>query len=126
MGARIRTASSTSPRGSDRFGYAGQQLLQAGQWRIIGSRLCLSPRELQITRCVFDDLTDTAIAGELGIGVNTVHSHFERLYKKLGIRSRSALVVRVFREYMSQQPGPAKGARNPWAFAGGIPSKAHT
>jgi DNA-binding NarL/FixJ family response regulator len=88
---------------------------------MIGSRLRLSPRELQITRCVFDDLTDTAIAAELGIGVSTVHSHFERLYHKLAIRSRTALVVRVFQEYVSQQPGPANGVRHLKAFVRGAP-----
>ena len=90
------------------------------------SRLRLSPRELQITRCVFDDLTDMAIAAELGIGVNTVHSHFERLYHKLAVHSRAALVVRVFQEYVSQQPDSVNGVRHPEAFAGDAPSKAHS
>jgi DNA-binding CsgD family transcriptional regulator len=83
--------------------------------------LRLSPRELQITRCVFDDMTDMAIAAELGIGVNTVHSHFERLYHKLAIRSRAALVVRVFQEYVSEQLAPANGVPHSEPLAGGVP-----
>jgi len=78
---------------------------------------------LQITRSVFDDLTDMAIAAELGIGVNTVHSHLERLYHKLAIRSRTALVVRVFQQHVSQQPDPANGVGHPKAFARGRPLK---
>jgi hypothetical protein len=67
-----------------------------------------------------------AIAAELGIGVNMAHSHVERLHLKLAVRSRAALVVRVFQECMSHQTRPENGVHCPQALAQDAPSKAHT
>ena len=64
----------------------------------------MSNRELEVVRGVFNGGTELSIAKELKLSVHTVHSHFDRLYKKLGIKSRCALAVRVFAEYLRLQP----------------------
>lgn len=80
---------------------ASATVLTEQEWANLATALCLSPRELQIVGCVFDDLKDGAIAERLRISTHTVRTHFERLYRKLEVSSRSALVVRVFMECIS-------------------------
>ncbi|QDV92193.1 transcriptional regulator NarL [Phycisphaerae bacterium RAS2] len=76
----------------------GRHALSEEQWDYAGRRLRLSRREMQISKCIFDDLKESAIGRGLGISPHTVHTHLERLYHKLGVRSRLALVVRVVSE----------------------------
>jgi len=78
-------------------------LLSAAQWRWVTTSLRLSVRELEIVRLVFDDETEGAIASTLGMSVHTVHTHLERLYRKLGVGSRGALLVRVFAEELAHE-----------------------
>jgi ATP/maltotriose-dependent transcriptional regulator MalT len=52
----------------------------------------LSPRELEIVRLVADDLTNAEIAERLIISPRTVTTHLDRIYTRLGINSRTALV----------------------------------
>jgi DNA-binding CsgD family transcriptional regulator len=68
--------------------------------RLTGS-LGLSQREFQIVQTLFDDQKESVIADHLGISPHTVHTHIERLYRKVGVASRVALVRRVFVEYLS-------------------------
>ncbi|GFE85032.1 hypothetical protein GCM10011487_70320 [Steroidobacter agaridevorans] len=46
------------------------------------------------------DLSEAKVAEQLSISVHTVHSHTERLYRKLLVGSRSELVTRIFRTYV--------------------------
>jgi DNA-binding CsgD family transcriptional regulator len=75
-------------------------------WTTIGRSLKLSARELQLVRGVFDDRTDFSISSTLGISQHTVHTHFERLYHKLGVGNRVQLVVRVMREFLALTASP--------------------
>jgi DNA-binding CsgD family transcriptional regulator len=52
----------------------------------------LSPRELEIVRLVAEDLTNAEIAERLIISPRTVTTHLDRIYTRLGINSRTALV----------------------------------
>jgi DNA-binding CsgD family transcriptional regulator len=52
----------------------------------------LSPREREIVRLVADDLTNAEIAERLIISPRTVTTHLDRIYTRLGINSRTALV----------------------------------
>jgi DNA-binding CsgD family transcriptional regulator len=60
--------------------------------------LGLSPRETQVLTCVLAGLTEAGIAQALGISTHTVHTHLERLYRKLGIHSRTQLLLVVVNE----------------------------
>jgi DNA-binding NarL/FixJ family response regulator len=41
------------------------------------------------------------IASRLRMSRNTVHTHLERLYRKVSVTSRSQLIVRLFHTYMA-------------------------
>ena len=50
---------------------------------------------------MFDDRTETAIAADLGIARRTVHTHFERLHRKLAVVDRLQLALRVMDEFLA-------------------------
>jgi DNA-binding CsgD family transcriptional regulator len=56
------------------------------------SATMLSPRELEIVQLVAEDLTNAEIAERLIISLRTVTTHLDRIYTRLGINSRTALV----------------------------------
>ncbi len=69
--------------------------LSRREWAIVARRFSLSSRELQIVEYAFDDEKELAMAEMLGISPHTVHTHVERLYRKLGVRSRVELVAKI-------------------------------
>src|SRR5262245_45797481 len=69
-------------------------------WRALARSLGWSHRQSEIVPALFDDRKETAIAAGLGISRHTVHTHTERLYRKMGITSRVELVRRIFVEYL--------------------------
>jgi len=79
--------------------------LNEATWTHLGSALELSPRQLEITRCVFDGMSECAIGRLLGVSTSTIHTHLDRLYKKLRIHGRSELVVALFVAYASRRVG---------------------
>lgn len=85
--------------------------LSTDKWRTIARTLRLSNRELEIVQGVFNGGTEVSIAQDLKLSAHTVHSHVDRLYKKLQIQSRSALVLRVFAEYLTLEPARGAGGR---------------
>jgi DNA-binding CsgD family transcriptional regulator len=84
------------------------------QWQSIAEALQLSRRESEITRLLLDDQTEWSIAAQLSISRHTVHTHLERLYRKLEVTSRSQVIMRVFQTYVelssqeTKRTGPAK------------------
>jgi DNA-binding CsgD family transcriptional regulator len=78
----------------------GTDFLPESKWRDIVDALSLSRRESEILQRLLDDESEASIASHLNISSHTVHSHLERLYRKLGINSRCQAAVRVFREYV--------------------------
>ncbi len=54
-----------------------------------------SPQELQIALLVAEGLTNRDVAVRLFLSPKTVEFHLTRIYRKLGIHSRSELVRRV-------------------------------
>ena len=69
-------------------------------WQEIARSLKLSGQELQIVRGVFDDYTEFAIASNLQVSPHTVHTHCERLYRKLAVTDRVKLVLRIMDEFL--------------------------
>ena len=75
----------------------GNSLFTDAEWKRLADSLNFTERELQIVQAVAEDLKDNAIAARLGISLRTVRTHFERLYRKLGITRRTALLIAVVR-----------------------------
>lgn len=57
----------------------------------------LTPREAEILSLLAQAFTSKEIAGELGIGYETVCSHLGKIYAKLHVRSRTEAVVKYFK-----------------------------
>lgn len=56
----------------------------------------LSPRECEIVRLVANDRSNKQISATLGISVWTVSTHLRRIFAKLNVHSRAAMVAAVF------------------------------
>lgn len=80
----------------------GRSVFSKEAWQRVTSVLALSTRESEILEAVFEDQKECCIAANLGISSHTVHTHLERIYRKLHVSSRVELVVRVFAEYLSK------------------------
>ena len=79
----------------------GASLLSEHVWLEIACTLRLTKRELQIVQGVFDNLPKTGIARRLKISEHTVHTHLNRLFKKLNVTTRSALVLRIMEQLIT-------------------------
>jgi two-component system, NarL family, nitrate/nitrite response regulator NarL len=62
----------------------------------------LSPREHEIVRMVADGHPTKVIAGVLNISCWTVTAHLRRIFMKLGVTSRPAMVARLLEEGRSR------------------------
>jgi DNA-binding NarL/FixJ family response regulator len=73
-------------------------LIADHEWPAIARRLHLSPQQTRIARLIIEeDLSNDGIAHRLGHkNAKGVEEQLERMFKKVGVRSRVGLVVRVF------------------------------
>jgi len=55
----------------------------------------LSPRELEVGHLVAQGFSNKMIAATLEISPMTVSTHVRRIFEKLGVRTRSAMVARL-------------------------------
>ena len=72
--------------GYDRFGLAPEP-----------GRTALTPREIEILRCLGDGMSNKAVARALGISAHTVKFHLEAVFAKLGVASRAEAVAKGLR-----------------------------
>jgi DNA-binding NarL/FixJ family response regulator len=63
------------------------------EWTAVTAQLRISPREKQLLAGVLSCQSEAAIAAELTLSRHTVHSYMTRLYRKMNVQDRSALVV---------------------------------
>jgi len=82
----------------------GASLLSDQAWVEIERTLKLTRRESQIVQCVFDNLPERGIARRLRISEHTVHTHLNRLFKKLAVTTRTELVLCVMEQVMALAP----------------------
>ncbi len=87
--------------GNTRRKLRGSSLLTDQAWTETGRTLRLTKRELQIVQGVFDNLPKTGIAGRLKISEHTVHTHLNRLFKKLAVSTRTELVLRIMEQLIT-------------------------
>jgi DNA-binding CsgD family transcriptional regulator len=81
----------------------------------------LRPREMEVARLVAQGLPNKVIACELEISAWTVGTHVRRLFAKLGVTSRAAMVARLSGFGLSAEPAfapyparePARRAPHP-------------
>lgn len=63
-------------------------------------RVALSPREIAIARLIAKGLPNKSIGDVLEISPWTVATHLRRIYGKLGVTSRAAMVARLVEEQL--------------------------
>ena len=66
----------------------------------VGSRACLTPREQSVLRHASIGLTLHETANALGLGVETVRSHFKKAQAKLATRNRTHTVAEAMRDLL--------------------------
>lgn len=81
--------------------------LSIADWARLMQALRLSPRESEIVLRMLVDEKESLIARHLRISSHTVHTHLERLYRKLRVNSRAGVVVRVLQAYVRIASKPA-------------------
>jgi DNA-binding NarL/FixJ family response regulator len=59
--------------------------------------LSLSPREREVARMIAKGYPNKIVASVLEISVWTVSTHLRRIFAKLGVTSRAAMVARMFK-----------------------------
>ncbi len=89
-----------------------EAMLSDEQWTSIAHALSITHREMQIIQGVFSGFNEAVIAERLCISAHTVHTHLDRIYRKLNVSCRCDLVVRIFAEYIALNSGASSG-RNP-------------
>ena len=87
------------------------------------SLVSLSPREHEIVRMVAKGYPNKTIAGILNISSWTVCTHLRRIFSKLGVASRAAMVARLLEEVRAFEPRsderqPARGDADPGLIPG--------
>jgi DNA-binding NarL/FixJ family response regulator len=58
----------------------------------------LTVRQLAIAKEVAKGLTNREVADALGVSPKTIDAHLVRIYRRAGLRSRTELAARLFRE----------------------------
>ena len=66
-----------------------------GQTCIKPLEIHLTPRELEVIQLVATGCTYAQAAERLGVSLNTVCTHVKNAYRKLGVRSGAAAVMRA-------------------------------
>jgi LuxR family quorum sensing-dependent transcriptional regulator len=66
----------------------------------VGSRACLTPREQAVVRHASIGMTMQETANALGLGEETVRSHFKKAQAKLGTRNRTHTVAEAMRDLL--------------------------
>lgn len=72
------------------------RLFESEEWRLVAEALRFSGREKLIAEGILNDMNEIELAARIGISRHTVHTHTERRFRKVGVRSRLQLVVQIF------------------------------
>ena len=76
---------------------SANNFLTDAEWSAIVRELGLSGRESDLLRLALQEDRVCVMAAVLGISTNTVHTHRQRLFRKLRVTSFSQALVVVFR-----------------------------
>jgi DNA-binding NarL/FixJ family response regulator len=68
----------------------------------------VTPRELEVLRCLADGLGTSEIADRMVISISTARNHIQSILDKLGAHSRTEAVMAGIRQGLIKPPGNAK------------------
>jgi DNA-binding NarL/FixJ family response regulator len=94
---------------SDRAGSELRATGERARKRTVETRVDLTPQEMRISELASEGATNQDIAGQLFISTATVEYHLSKVYRKLGVKSRTQLASRLLQSYRrngySDEPG---------------------
>jgi len=70
--------------------------------RWVGAHLGLSRREAEVLRSVAHGRSVDEVAAELGVGRETIRTHLQQIYRKLGVNDRAGAVAKAWREGLNE------------------------
>jgi DNA-binding NarL/FixJ family response regulator len=119
--ARVHDAAGQTPEVLLEFDIAGAHYRLLRSWSTSpSSPMILSRREKEIARLIARGYANKTIAAELAISPWTVCTYIRRIFTKIGVGSRAAMVARLLEQgtiqesqKMSQLAQPGRG-RRPW------------
>lgn len=65
-------------------------------WQTISKKLDLSPQQTRIVELLLCGYQDKEIAAELRLTVSTVRTYLKRIFDRVEVRDRMALVLHIF------------------------------
>jgi DNA-binding NarL/FixJ family response regulator len=68
----------------------------------------LTPRQVQVLEAVVLSASEKCAAAQLGITVNTVHSHMARIRRRLGVANTAQAVYIATRDGLLEAPSHAQ------------------
>lgn len=99
---------------AEELNFVMDALSAAGQGHKFGTgNVKLSRRELDVTRCVAEGLTNREIAARLGLTEHTVKNYLFRIFDKVGVSSRVELVLFALSAPASPQPPAPADTQKP-------------
>lgn len=75
-------------------------IFSEAQWAELAEVMSLSPRQVDVVRCLFAGCADKQIAQQLGLSVNTVRDYMGRLFLKLAVADRVELILCVLARFL--------------------------
>ncbi len=69
-------------------------VLDEKQWLYVQRRYHISPRELQVIKCVCQGLTNGDIAKKLNVKPGTVKTHLRSIFNKTRVRNKITMLLR--------------------------------
>jgi DNA-binding NarL/FixJ family response regulator len=75
--------------------------LEPEVWRRVVGTLGLSPQQARLVELLLCGLRDKDIAARMGVGVPTIRTYFERIFRRVGVTDRVQLIIRVFQVAMA-------------------------
>ncbi|MCX5635106.1 MAG: helix-turn-helix transcriptional regulator [Planctomycetota bacterium] len=72
------------------------EIFSEHEWSGLVEDMSFSLREGQIVQCLFIGQSDKQIADKLQIGIPTVRTHLERLFRKLNVNDHQELILNIF------------------------------
>jgi DNA-binding NarL/FixJ family response regulator len=73
----------------------GRSPLAPELWARVADSLALSPQQARLVELLLGGLRDKDIAASMGVGLPTVRTYFERVFRRVGVTDRVQLVIRV-------------------------------
>jgi DNA-binding NarL/FixJ family response regulator len=73
------------------------------EWRELAAELDLSPQQAKIVEFILRGMQDKEIASTMGISFSTVRTHIARIFLRVGVRERLALVLHVFSVFAARR-----------------------